>query len=188
MQYIEKRLKDFGLKFPRKVSSPMVINYAPELDSTPELYSEEISFHQETIGMLRWAIEIGRVDINLEVSLLSDYQASSHRGHLEQLLHIVAFLKKKPKLTLYFDPTEPIIDETMFNGESEDVFLEHYRDAKEEMPSHIPKPRGGSVRTTAFVDSLHRGDQQTRKLITGYIIFVNRVPIIWYSTGLLFLV
>lgn len=181
VQNIESRLQDFGLKLPGKVSTPMILNYAPELDSTPELNSEAITFYQEIIGMLRWAIEIGRVDINLEVSLLSGYQASPRIGHLEQLLHIVAFLKKKPKLTLYFDPVEPIIDETMFNGESKEAFLEHYRDAKEEMPSHIPKPRGRSVRTTAFVDSSHGGDRRTRKSITGYIIFVNRAPIIWYS-------
>ena len=58
----------------------------------------------------------------------------------------------------YFDPTEPMIDETMFNGESKEAFLEHYRDAKEEMPSHTPKPRGHSVRTAAFADSSHGED------------------------------
>jgi hypothetical protein len=53
--------------------------------------------YQELIGELRWAIEIGRVDILHEVSLLSSHQASPRRGHLEQLIHIFSFLKRKPK-------------------------------------------------------------------------------------------
>ena len=63
----------------------------------------------------------------MEVSLLSGYQVSPRIGNLEQLLHIVALLRKKPKLTLYFDPEEPIIDELSFNGESRERFWEHYR-------------------------------------------------------------
>ena len=93
----------------------------------------------------------------------------------------MAVLKKKPKLTLYFDPEEPIVDELSFNGESRERFLEQYRKAVEEMSSNMPRPRGRPVKTTAFVDASHAGDKRTRRSITGYIIFVNRAPIIWFS-------
>ena len=178
---IESRLKLMGMKLPGKVTTPMSYDYAPELDVSRELDPKEITFYQEIIGILRWRIEIGRVDITMEVSLLSGYQALPRIGHLEQLLHIVAFLKKKPKLTLYFDPEEPIVDELSFNGESRERFLEHYREAVEEMPNNMPRPRGRPVKTTAFVDASHAGDKRTRRSITGYIIFVNRAPIIWFS-------
>ena len=46
------------------------------MNSSPELDSDGIMMFQELIGMLRWAIEIGRVDILMEVSTLSAYQAS----------------------------------------------------------------------------------------------------------------
>ena len=65
--------------------------------------------------MLRWAIEIGRGDIHMEVSLMSSYQAAPRDEHLEQLLRFVAFLKRRPKLTLFFDPKEAKLDENMFN-------------------------------------------------------------------------
>jgi hypothetical protein len=39
-------------------------------------------------------------------------------------------MKKKPKITLYFDPTEPKIDESIFHR-SRGEFLDIYRDAKE---------------------------------------------------------
>lgn len=37
------------------------------------------------------------------------------------------------------------------------------------------------VRTTAFVDSSHAANKLTRRSHTGFVIFINRVPIIWYS-------
>ena len=60
--------------------------------------------------MIRWGTEIGRVDILHEVLILSQYQASPRDGHIEQLLHIWAFLDKNPKLTLYFDHSRPLLD------------------------------------------------------------------------------
>ena len=77
----------------------MVGNFEPELDQTRELNEDETTFFQELIGMLRWAIEIGHVDILMEVSLLSQYRASSRQCRMEQLLHIFAFLKTRAKLS-----------------------------------------------------------------------------------------
>ena len=108
---IEGQLQSKHMRLPKKALAPMNSDYIPELDTSSELSSENITFFQEIIGMLRWAIEIGRVDIHTEVSLLSSYQAAPREGHLEQLLRIVAFLKRKPKLTLYFDPKEAKLDE-----------------------------------------------------------------------------
>ena len=34
---------------------------------------------------------------------------------------------------------------------------------------------------TAFVDASHANDKKTRRSHTGYIMSVNRAPIIWYS-------
>ena len=106
------------------------------------------------IGILRWATEIGRVDILTELSLLSAYQASPRRGHFEQVIHIFAFLKEHQKLTLYFDATKPDLDPGLFLGSTPEEFRERYGDAKEELPPHMPEPRGRIVTTTAYVDAL----------------------------------
>ena len=79
----------------------MMSAFVPELDGTPELEPDDHRFFQEMIGMLRWATELGRVDVLHKVSQLSQYQASPRQGHMEQALHIFAFLDKNPKLTLY---------------------------------------------------------------------------------------
>ena len=177
---VEERLSKHGKQLCQKAVTPMESNYIPETDDTPELDVEQIEFYQELIGILRWATEIGRVDILTEVAILSAYQASPREGHLRQLLHIFAYLKRNPKLSLYFDPQLPNIPDNVFNVETES-FKEHYRDAKDELPYNMPKPLGRSVTITAYVDASHASNKVTRRSQTGFVIFVNRAPISWYS-------
>ena len=99
---------------------------------------------------------------------------------MNELLHIFAYLKKKPKLTIYMNPQQPMISINTFKVDPTS-FHEMYRDATEELPFNAPIPRGQSVMMTAFVDSSHGSNKVTRRSHTGYIIFVNRAPIIWYS-------
>jgi hypothetical protein len=181
IENVEKRASKRNMKLPSRADTPMASNYQHDTDNSPELDTDGITFFQENIGILRWACEIGRVDILTEISMLASYQASPREGHLEQTLHIFAYLKKNPKLTLYFDPDRPIMDPMMFNGNSATTFREIYRDAKEDVPDNAPRARGRAVKITTFVDASHAADKRTRKSHTGYIIFINRAPIIWYS-------
>ena len=75
----------------------------------------------------------------------------------------------------------PKIDPNNFIGSSPDEFKEQYRDAKEEVPYNMPEPRGRFVVVTAFVDAAHASDKRTRRSHTGYVIFINRAPILFYS-------
>jgi hypothetical protein len=158
----------------------MVSNYLPELDGTPELEPEDLQYFQELIGMLRWAAELGHVDILHEVSILLQYQASPREGHLEQALHIFAYLKKKPKLTIYLDHSLPQIDYEEFLTKKED-FQEQYRGDEEPMPHDMPRRRGRTVTTTEFVDASHASNKKTQRSHTGFLLFINRAPIFWYS-------
>ena len=45
--------------------------YCPEIDITPELGKEDAAYFHSLIGVLRWIVELGRVDINIEASMLS---------------------------------------------------------------------------------------------------------------------
>ena len=170
-----------GIRLPRRAETPMSSDYTPELDATTELESEGITMYQEIIGELRQAIEIGIVDIKHELSVLSSYQAAPRDGHLQKILHIFAFLKKNPKLTLYFDPNTVVIDPTSFTGITAEELCIQYRGAKEELPTDAPKTRGIAVEVTTFVNASHASDKKTRRSHTGYIILVNRAPITRYS-------
>ena len=68
-----------------------------------------------------------------------------------------------------------------FTGSNAEEFRNQYRGAKEELLTDAPKARGTAVEVTAFFDASHSSDKKTRRYHTGYIIFVNRDPIIWYS-------
>ena len=49
------------------------------------------------------------------------------------------------------------------------------------MPHHQPRSRSRPVTTTEFVDGSNADNRKTRKSHTGYLIFINQAPIIWYS-------
>lgn len=179
---VEQRLKERNDRpLPSRAATPMSYDYIPELDATEELESEEITYYQELIGILRWATELGRVDILHEVSILSEYQASPRRGHMNALLHILGYLKANPKRTLCFLPARPNISDDGFDYNAAKEFKEFYVDAEEEIPTDAPEPRGEEVLMTAYVDASHASNKKTRRSHTGYLIFINCAPIIWYS-------
>jgi hypothetical protein len=56
-----------------------------------------------------------------------------------------------------------------------------YPGVKEELPPHMPEPLGKSVQTICFVNADHAGDRVSRRSRTGYLIFLNRALIDWFS-------
>ena len=62
-------LKDFnGLyKLPTQADNPFPTTYEPELDVSDPLDPTHASFYSHIIGVMRWMVEIGRVDIATEV-------------------------------------------------------------------------------------------------------------------------
>jgi len=175
---VEKALQKSNSKLPSKCITPTTYNYHPGEDTTPELGPEGVKTYQELIGILRWAIEIGRIDILLEVSLLSSHLALPREGHLAQVYHIFGYLKSSPRRRLFFDPTDPIISESRFHKFDWEDF---YREAEEPIPNDVPVPRGRPLTIHCFVDASHAADKVTRRSHSGILIFCNRSPVVWFS-------
>jgi hypothetical protein len=57
-------------KLLKKASGPFAGGYNPKLDESPELDSIRANFYQSQIGILRWCVELGRIDIITEVSIM----------------------------------------------------------------------------------------------------------------------
>ena len=55
----------------RNHKGPLPPGYKPELDVSPELDADKVQRYQQLIGILRWAIELGRVDILTETAMMS---------------------------------------------------------------------------------------------------------------------
>ncbi len=86
---VSTNLEKKGLKLPTKCITPLSNGYRPELDVTAELKADGVQYYQELLEFLRWAVEIGRVDILLEVSMMSSQLALPRERNLEQVIHIL---------------------------------------------------------------------------------------------------
>ena len=178
VENVELELLKINQRLPSRCKTPMTAGYRPERDVSAELTSVGIQRYQELIGVLRWAAELGRVDILLETAMLSTYMALPRKGHLEQVYHVFGYLKTHPKRRLFFDPRHPDIDERAFSTYQ---WYDFYRDAKEQVPTDMPPPSGHAVSTHCFVDADHASNTVTRRSQTGILIFLSRAPIVWYS-------
>jgi hypothetical protein len=56
-----------------------------------------------------------------------------------------------------------------------------YGDAKEMIPYYSPFPHRKEVDLRLFVDSDHAGEQFKRLSRTGFVIYLNMAPILWFS-------
>jgi hypothetical protein len=175
---VETELEKVGKALPTKVTTPTTADYRPELDRSRELGPEQATYFAGLIGILCWCIELGRIDIIVEVSLLSHFPANPREGHLEQALHVFSYLKKLARSWMVFDKTVPEIDQSCFRVVD---WSEFYPGAEEAIPQDMPETRGCSVVTSCFVDSDHAGCRLTQQSHTGVLIFVSNAPILWYS-------
>ena len=66
------------------------------------------------IGVLRWIVELGRIDVTCEVSMMASMMTMPQKGHLDQLDHICSYLKRKHNSEIVLDPTVPIVDADQF--------------------------------------------------------------------------
>ena len=61
------------------------------------------------------------------------------------------------------------------------IYTQDDSELVEELPPNMPEPRGLGMTMRVYVDSDHAGDTFTRRSRTGFIIFLNSVPIYWSS-------
>ncbi len=94
-KYIEKiedtYVRWFGKKPSQKVTSPLVPNDNPELDTSEILDEKDTTIYQSMVGSAQWLIALGRFDIAVHVMTLSSFRACPRQeGHLERMKRISA--------------------------------------------------------------------------------------------------
>ena len=73
------------------------------MDVSPELDDDDASYFNSQIGVLLWAVELGRIDITCEVSMMSSCHALPRRGHLEAVMRMFSYLKSHERSRIVFD-------------------------------------------------------------------------------------
>ena len=97
-----------------QATTPLLSNYKPELDLSKEQKGTDLAYYQSLIGVLWWVVELGRVDICLEVYMMSSYLAMSQEGHLEEVHQIFSYLKCHHNSEMIFDLSDPEIETDKF--------------------------------------------------------------------------
>ena len=123
-------------------------------------------------------VELRRVDICCEVSMMSSHLALPHDRHLKELLHIFAYLRKYHNYEMVFDPCDPVIDKRQFE-EKDWTASEFGSHAEEEFPVNMPMPIGFGFVMRAYVDADHAGDSINRRYQTGFLVYLNMAPVYW---------
>ncbi|CAJ1943936.1 unnamed protein product, partial [Cylindrotheca closterium] len=175
LRVVKKQIAPMQLTLKKKVCSTLPTGYKPELDSTPFVDDDTAILYMQLIGILRWLVELGRIDVAAKVSMLLSYNTMPREGHFHAALHIFAYLQKHPDRVLvmdcgYADHLRPL---------KKADYSQFYEFTKDELPSDMPTPLGKAVDFTMFVDASHTANVVTRQLRTGVLIFVNKAPIIW---------
>ena len=92
----------------------MTTYYRAEINVSSEMNAVDATYYQSFIRVVRWMVELGRVDICTEVSMLSSCLALPREGHLLQLFQMFSYLEKQHNCEMVFDHTVLDIDKSDF--------------------------------------------------------------------------
>ena len=110
----EEYLGKKGKKFPAKALTPLSSKYRPKVDISEELGKDEGSYYYFMIGVPRWIVELVRVDICCELSMMYSHLTLPIKRHLEEVLHMFAYLKSHANSEMVFDPIQVEFDKALF--------------------------------------------------------------------------
>lgn len=96
-----------------KTTCVLPTGYRPEIDISEYCDAKRANYYQQQIGVLRWAVELGRIDIACEVSMLAAFSAAPRIGHFKSMLHIFSYLKQHERSKLVFDDSYVQVDDEL---------------------------------------------------------------------------
>jgi hypothetical protein len=180
--YIKRCISNFerimGFKPPKKVRIPKDPKDHPELDETDFLDEKGKKVYMSLMGMLQWAVTLGRIDIHEAVMTMSRFRTQPRKGHLERLVKIFGYLNYYKSCSIKFRTESP--DYSRFKEETFD-WSYIYGDVHEELPSDMPEPKGKPVVISVFHDANLYHCHVTGRAVTGILVMLNKTPIHWVS-------
>ena len=169
----------FGYKPKTNVSSPLEKGDHPELDTSPLLGMDDITKYQSIIGILQWAITLGRFDIGTAVMTMSGFRVAPREGHLQRLQRICGYLLKMKHGFLRIRTDEPDYSDLPDKHYSWERSV--YGNVQEIIPQDAPKALGKRVVLTTYVDANLNHDLVTGRSVNGVLHFANQTPVHWFT-------
>jgi hypothetical protein len=142
-KYLKEAIKRVESMFGslKKHSHPEETGDHPELDESKVMDDDGHRKYQMLMGILVLLVVIGRNNIAHATSSLSQFTACPRKGHLDRVLRVFGYLKKRPNRQIVVDSRDPIY------GGGEDALSIHftkelrtkYPDAVEEIDVNLPE-------------------------------------------------
>ena len=77
------------------------------MDLFPECDDDPANYYQNLIVTLIWVVELGWIEISVQVSAMSRHRLDLGMGQLEKLLHIFSYIKSHERSKFVYDPNAP---------------------------------------------------------------------------------
>ena len=124
-----------------KTVNPITSGYCTEIDTTPELGMRDVAYFHSLIGVLRWIVELGRIYINVEASILSSHLVLPREDNFQGLLHVFTYIKKHMNNDMVFDMSEPDIDMNSFHRQywRYSIYSYLHEEIREALPPNMPQ-------------------------------------------------
>ena len=148
------------------------------MDESELLSGPDIKIYWQMIGEMQWAVALGRIDLISATVAMARFRPAPRKGHLDRLKRLYTYLRNYKKTAIKFNVELPDYS----HYEVLPCNWGHiYHPCSEEIPQHMPEPRGKPVLMTTFVDANLLHDMVTGRSCTGIIHMLNKTPIEWFS-------
>ena len=168
----------FGQPPPKGIHTPLDPKDHPELDTSDMLDNYGMHLYWKLLGILQWAVTLGRIDIMCAVMTMGGFRCEPRIGHLERLKRIFGFLRNYKNCSIKFRTEMP--DYSIYPTEKYD-WTYVYGKVEEELPPNMPKPKGKKVIISVFADANLYHDHVSGRAVSGILMMLNKTPIDWYS-------
>ena len=159
--------------------NPFPLVYEPEMYVSPLLLPDEASYYHNIIGVMRWMVKLGSVDISIEMSQISSFLPMPRKGNMVSDLQMMYYLRIRHNSCFVLDPSYADINLSEFNSDKN--WTAFYGYFKESKLHNAPKPLGKKIEVIMFVDFNNAGDNTNCCSCTGYMIFMNMSMIYWHT-------
>ena len=163
----------------RSYGSPLDEDDHPEMDDTDPLAGDMIQKYQMLVGCAQWAVTLGRFDVQYATNTLARYGANPKEGHFRRMLHLFGYLKSHNRARIKMDPADPDYSGFTFIENDWSGLYAGYEEARD---PDTPVPFDDKeLQISIYVDATHASDLDTRRSVTGYVVFLGCTPVTWYS-------
>ena len=97
----------FGRKPKHNVSSPLEKRDHPELDNSDYLHFDGIAIYQSMIGLLQWAVSLGRIHTQTATMKMSSFRNVPRKGHLDGVKWMYSYVSKMRHAAIQIKTEEP---------------------------------------------------------------------------------